>query len=807
MFRHNFLLAVRSILKNKVTSSINLLGLTLAFSALLLMLLYIIDETSYDRYNKNGDRIYRVSRESIDIDGLPELHFGNVNFALAVHARDDFAQQIESVVRFSDNSNTLVGYESSGKSFVESRMFFADPDVFNVFSWSLTKGNATTALTDLNTVAISESVAKRYFESEEAMGKILMMENKVPLMITAVFRDIPTNSHFKPDLLVSMATREQLEGREDLMRNQSNNDATYVLLKPEADIHVLEASMPSALDKYYELMADGRKSSQAYRYHFWPLKNLHLFFTLDSSTESNGNFVIVYIFVATAFLILVVACINFINLSTARLSQRAKEVGLKKTLGATHSALFNQFISESFLFALLSIVLAIGAAYFLLPAFNTFIEKSLSLSQLGQPKVMMAMIMLLLAVSLIAGGYPAFLLSAFKASEVMTKGVHASGKKFSVRSILVWMQFLLAFVLIISVGVVKKQLAFVDGFDVGFNRNSLLVLPSSPIIYDDFKSVKAKLEQKAGIELVSLSSRVPSGRLMDAQDAMIEVNGKMQAINLRIADIHVDHDYFNVLGLPIVAGRNFNYDLASDSLGGFILNETAVKSIGWKSNEDAVGKIFHYGSRRKGTIIGVVKDFNFESLHEPIKPIVFVVTRGRARSVILRIDEREKTQVLKYLAEQWTYWRPGFPFSYYSLSDNFEKQYDKEKRVAQGVSFFALFAVIISSLGVFALALFMAEQRTKEIGIRKTLGAGSTQIMVLLASWFFFLMMIAGLVAIPLSYWLATKWLDTFAFAVGIGYSPFVVAFGVVVFCTTVSIVVQLWRSSVRNPVHALRNE
>ena len=806
MIRLNFLLAIRGMLKNRVTSFINLFGLATAFTAILLILLYVLNEVSYDRYHVHKGRIWRISREGMDAHGIPELHFGHVNFALAEHIKDDFPNQVEEAVRFSDNSNTLITADNK-KSFVESRLFFADPNVFKVFSWNLVKGNPATMLHDINSIVISQSASRRYFEENDPIGKVMMMDNEIPLMVTGVYEDVPENSHFKPDMLVSMATREQIEGRENLMRDQSNNDATYVLLKSNEDLKILEAQMPADLDTYYERLPDGRKSSQANRYYFWPLVDLHLYFPYDSATESNGNYVMLYIFLGTALLILLIACINFINLSTARLSRRAKEVGLKKTIGALRFTLFSQFITEAFLLATFSLTLAIGAAWLLLPLFNSFMDKALTMSMLRQPLVTGTVLALLVLVSLIAGGYPALYLSSFKASEVLRRGVNTSWNTFSIRSGLVGVQFLLAFILIISVYGVFHQLEFVNNYDVGFNRNSLLVLPSSPWIYRNFKSVKEKLELQPGIRRVSISSRVPSGRLADAQDAKIEINGVMTALDLRIADIHVDHDYFKVLGLPMAAGRNFDYAISGDSIEAFILNETAVKSIGWKSNEEAIGKLFHYGSLRKGTVVGVVSDFNFESLHEPIKPAVFVITRGRARSVIIRIDDREKDNVLKYLTEQWAFWRPGFPFTYYSLSDNFEKQYEKERRVGVGVSFFAGFAVLVSSLGVFGLALFMAEQRAKEIGIRKVLGAGATHIVLLLGKWFFVLITVAGLVSIPISYLLVQRWLATFSYASEIGFSPYGIAFLTIVLCTGLSIAIQLVRSAVQNPVTALRYE
>lgn len=806
MIRFNFLLALRSILKNKTTSFINLFGLSVAFTALVLILIYVIGELGYDQYHEKGDRIYRVTRQGIDSEGKPSIHFGHVNFAFAPHVLHDFPQQVEQVIRFADYSNTLVSYDNGSKSFVETRMFCVDESVFEVFSWKVLSGNPATALKDLNSIAISRSTAQRYFENADPLGKMLMMEGEA-MLVTAVYEDIPENSHMKADLLISMRSREKWEGFDDLMANQSNNDATYLLLKPGADPATLEKEIPLALDKYYGMGSDGRKSSEGIRYFFWPLKKLHLYFTLDSSTESNGNYAVVYIFLATAFLILFIACINFINMSTARLSQRAKEVGLKKAIGALRYTLFGQFISEAFLFALFSLVLAIGGAYLLLPTFNSFIGKDLSLRMIAEPIVFAAVFSLLLIVSIVAGGYPAMYLSSFKASEVLKRGVTASWKKLSVRSVLVGVQFLLAFLLIVSVIIVRRQLTYLNSYDIGFNKNSLLVLPSSQEILKNFKSVKVQLEQQPGIKQVSMSSRVPSGRLADSQDAKIEENGQMVDVNLRIADIHVDHDYFRVLGLPIVAGRDFDYNLASDSLGAFILNETAVKAIGWKSNEDAVGKVFHYGSLRKGNIVGVVKDFNFESLHEPIKPVVFVVVKSRGRSVIMRIDENEKESVMKYLAEQWSYWRPGFPFTCYSLSDNFEKQYEKEQKVGEGVSFFAAFAIFVSSLGVFGLALFMAEQRSKEMGIRKALGADATHIILLLGRWFFVLMAISGLLSIPITWWLATDWLSSFAFASTVDYIPYVIAFVLVSLCTVLSIAVQIIRTASQNPVRALRYE
>lgn len=805
MLRFNLILALRSITKNKATSFINLFGLSIAFSALLLIVLYVANEWSYDKYNTNLERVYRVTRRSADGRGNWGEQGAHVNFAMAEYAKAEFSQDIERAIRFASYSNSLITV--GDKSFVEPKVYFTDDDVFQVFSWNLVKGNPETVLKDVNSAAISQSAANRYFGNDEAIGKTIILENKTPLLVTGVYEDMPANSHLKSDVLITMRTREILEDRENLMQDPSENDATYLLMRPGTDMNKLKAELATVFDKYYPHSPQGQKHSEYMEYFFWPLKDIHLYFTMDSSTEANGNYVMVYIFSATAMLIMLIACINFINLSTARLSQRAKEVGLKKAIGAVRSTLFIQFVSEAFVFCLISLAVALIAAWITLPYFNELIGKQLDMRMLGTPTVWASLLILVVVISFIAGGYPAWFLSSFKAADVLRRGVGVSWRKFSLRSVLVGMQFFLAFVMIAAVSVVRKQLAFVNNYNLGFNSNSLIVLPSSSEIFQKFRAVKDQLEQYPGIELVSFSSRVPSGRLSDAQDARIEENGEMKDVGIRIGDVHVDHDFLNVLNLPLVAGRNFDRSLASDTIQAFILNETAVSKLGWGSPEDAIGKVFHYGSLRKGTVVGVAKDINFESLHEPIKPTVFVISRGRGRSVVMRIDETKKADVLKYLEQQWAYLRPGFPFTYYTLTENLEKQYEKETKVGEGILVFATFAVIVSSLGVFGLALFMAEQRSKEMGIRKALGASMSNILLLLGKWFFMLMLFAGILAIPVSYYVASGWLETFAFAAGIGVGPYLFSFGVVVVCTMLSIIMQIYRTANQNPVKALRYE
>jgi len=803
MFIFNIRTALRGILKNKIASAINLFGLSAAFTALILILMYVVQELSYDRYHEKADRIFRVTRSEVDSNSLQEFQFGHVNYSFTIHSKNEFPEDIEAAVRFSDCSNSLLSYENK-RAFVESKLFFADPEIFDVFSWKLITGNPKTALQNINSLVISRTAANRYFGNlENSIGRVLLLNNETPLTVTGVMEDVPDNSHFKPDLLISMSTRERMDGLDMLMTSQSNNDAVYLLLKDGADLDMLKREIPARLDKYYPLIGDGVKSSEVYRYHYWPLSDLHLHFGLDSSTEPNGNYLVLYVLIFTAVLILVIACINFINLSTARLSKRAREVGLRKVIGAHRMSIFVQFICESFLFATLSLCLALVAASLLLPTFNSFLNKSLDLTLLRNPEVLSLVVILLVVVSLAAGGYPAIYLSSFKAADALRQTIGTSWKKFSVRSILVGAQFFVAFLLIAIVIIVRQQLEFINQYDVGFNRSNILVVPASPEMFGKFKTIKDQLESQPGIELVSISSRVPSGRLADAGDAKIERNGQIASLNIRIPDVHVDHDYFQVFGLPIIAGRNFEYGLASDSSEAFVINETAAKSIGWKSNDEAIGKVMHYGNRH-GRIIGIVKDFNFESLHEAIKPVVFMITRGRARSLVLRIRETEKNRILSYLAEQYSFWRPGFPFSYYSVTDSYDKQYEKERRIGVGIEFFSFFALLVASLGVFGLSLFMAEQRAKEMGIRKVLGASVRQIVATMSMWFFVLLGVAAVLAAPISYFIGSQWLRTFAFSATIGLTPFIVAFILIGICTLLSISIQMVRTARQSPVRSI---
>jgi len=807
MLKNYIKIAFRNIRKQKSYAFINIFGLAAGMAATILILLFVQDELSYDKYHEKSDRIYRVSREWLNAEGETSLHLGHCAPPFGPFLQNDFEGIVQQAVRIGSAYGPLITYED--KRIEEDNFYIADANVFKVFSWDLVEGDPETALEEPGTVVITESTARKYFGNDDAVGKELEFNNfgqAIPLKVTGVTKDVPLNSHFKWDFLASFATLERVMGRENLMQNWgSNNYATYLLLPENYNPQDLEAKFPEFFDKHMQ-PHNGRKASDRNRLHLMPVTDIHLYSHLDSEVEANSDIAYVYIYTIIALFTLVIACINFMNLATARSAKRAKEVGLRKVMGAFRSGLIRQFIMESVIFALLGLVVAVLVVYFTLPYFNEFIGKNLTINIVENQFVLVLMLCCVLFVGLVAGSYPAFFLSKFQAASILKGGHKTAGKKFNLRSALVVVQFFISIALIISVGIVQDQLEYVRNKNLGFNKESTMVLPSSNEIYQQFESLKLRFEKQPGIKSVTLASRVPSGRLLDSQGATAEVEGEMKSLNFRIADVHVTHDYLNTLDVEFVAGRNFDKQLASDSLEAFVLNEIAIKRTGWESPEAAIGKRFDYGNR-KGQIIGVVKDFHFESLHQTIAPIVFMVTNGRANSVIVKYDNSQKSEVEDYLKEQWTFLRPGFPFDYYEIDERFSDQYQSEDRLAKVVTWFSGLAVLIAALGLFGLASFIAERRIKEIGIRKVMGASVGQILILLTKGFTGLVLIALLIAIPVAYYGMNQWLEGFAYQGAIQVWPFVWAglFAILVAWVTVS--VQTFKAARSNPVDSLRYE
>jgi len=551
---------------------------------------------------------------------------------------------------------------------------------------------------------------------------------------------------------------------------------------------------------------NGNRPSTGTQLNLWPLSSIHLTSHLDSEVEPNSDVTYIYVYSAVALFVLLIACFNFMNLSTAHASRRAKEVGIRKVLGAYRLLLIRQFLGESILISFIALMVALGGVHLLLPWFNAFVAKSLALNYAGNWPGLLALASIAVIVGMAAGVYPAFFLSAFQPASVL-KGETARGRAgLKFRSILVVTQFAISIALIVSMGIVYDQLEFMRKKNLGFDKEMIVYLPANSRIREQFAGLRDQLLSQPGITDVTISSRVPSGRLLDSQGGTAEVGGDMRQITSRIADIHVDHNFMKVYRVPFAAGRDFDINLASDSTEAFILNEVSIAAIGWSSAEESIGKRFQYGGRT-GKIIGVVRDFHFESLHQKIAPIVFLINPGRFNAVSVRIAAGQAENVLDILKDRWQLLRPSYPFIPQFVDEQFNRQYESEERLGLVFGIFSGLAVVIACLGLLGLASFVAERRTKEIGVRKVLGASIANIVFQLTKQFTLLVLVANLVAWPLAYFVMTSWLDGFAYRTNIGLFTFLFAGALAILVAFLTISYQAIRAAMANPVKSLRYE
>ena len=808
MIRNYLKIGIRNILKQKLYSFINIFGLAVGMAATVLISLYIQHELSYDTYHDKKERIYRVSRQWLNQNGESSLHLGHIAPPFAPLLENDFEGIVEEAVRITSGRGPLMSFGE--KKFEQDYFFFADPDVFKVFSWKFIDGNRETALSEPNTLVLSETTARRYFGDEDPIGKSLTFENfgmEAEMKITGVIEDSPTNSHFQYSMFCSFLTYENVVGRERLMTQfGSNNFSTYVLIDEDADATQLEAGMPAFIDKHLGTNNNGDPASNTNKLHLMPLTDIHLHSHLDSEIEANGDIKYVYTYIIIALFILIIACINFMNLSTARSMKRAKEVGVRKVMGAFRISLIRQFITESALLAFISAILALLFVAVVLPWFNNFSGKQLSLLSVDPLFLGGLMLTVVLVVGLLAGSYPAFFLSSFTPVKVLKGAKHGSSSKVNLRSVLVIFQFFISICLIIGVGVIGDQIDYMKTKDLGFAKENMMVLPSNDQIHNSFKLIRERLVKQPSIEDVTFSSRVPSGRLLDSQGGQAEVNGEMQQIDFRIADIHVDHSYLETLEVEFVAGRNFDYALASDSTEAFILNAAAIERLGYDSPTTAIGKKFNYGGRN-GYITGVVRDFHFESLHQTIAPIVFVITQGRARNVIVKVKPGAEAEAAAYLKTEWEQLRPGSTFDYYTIGDRFNGQYEAEEKLSELVSYFSWLTIFVAVLGLFGLSSFSIEQNLKEIGIRKVLGATVNNVMFMFTKRFAILVIIGIILAVPASYWGMNMWLAEFPYATDLKASTFIIGAILALIFAMATVSYEVIKAALTNPVQTLRSE
>jgi putative ABC transport system permease protein len=818
MIRNYLKVALRSIFRNKLTAFINIAGLSLAMACAVLIYLFVSDEISYEHYHSKADRIYRVTRSFHNQEGEVSLHLANVAPPIGPLLKNDFGE-IEVLAR-TINYGIVVSLEENGQvkmSNNEPEVFLAEPDIFKIFDIEIKSGDAAKSLERPFTIMLSENAAKRYFNDENIIGKRLRVNNQFDLEITGVYKNFPLQSHWHPEFLVSFVTLENdiIYGRQGLETNWGNNSfGTYFLLQEGADPKKLEAGLPSFLDKHFGNYARANwgvppdwKASKATTLYVQKVTDIHLRSHLDDEIEANGNITNVYMMSVIGLFIVLIACFNFINLSTARATKRAKEVGMRKVVGAFRTQLINQYLSESILTALFALIAAVGIAFGALNTLNTFTNKQLSFDLLHNIPLAVGLLLFAFVIGTLAGIYPAFIISSFKPALTL-KGQQGmtAGKSF-LRKGLVVSQFTISIVLIIATLVIFKQLNYLNSRSLGYDRDQVVTLPYYGELAASYDAFYNELTKSTTIKNVARSSRIPTGRLLDSYGSARVLKGdSLTDANVDLKTILADTEFFDTYSIGISQGRKFSKDILTDDSLAFIINEAAAKEIGWKNPEEYLEKEFVYADV-KGKLIGIVEDFHFESLHQQITPMIFWQRKDNYNSLSIKINSNGMQEGLAQLEKVWKTFLPARPFDYQFLSERYRSLYEAEQKQSQLFTTFAGLAIFIASLGLFGLATFNTMQRIKEIGIRKVLGASVPNILTLLSKEIIVLIFVANVIAWPLAWYLMNMWLDTFAYHIDMNVIVYILAGVAAILIALITVSAQTIKAAMSNPSKTLRYE
>ena len=812
MLRNYLKIAWRNLLRNRAFAAINIVGLAIGMATCLLIGLFVFDELSYDRFHTNADRIYRVVLRG-KLNG-EQIREANVMPPVAQTLQSRFPE-VQQTMRLRGVGLPRLTYGE--KSFREDKFAYADSTLFQVFTLPLLTGNPQTALTQPNTVVITTKTAQRYFGNADPMGKVLTMDNgRATFTITGVMDNVPRNSHFQFDLFASMASLPEASQTNWLQ----SNFFTYLLLPDGYDYRRLEAKlrpvvqthMVPPLEKVLGIGgAEFGKKGTDIGLFLQPLIDIHLHSDLKPETdlEPGGDIRYVYLFGAIAVFVLLLAGINFTNLSTAGATKRAKEVGIRKVLGSERGALMGQFLTESALLTALSLGLAVGLVGLLLPLMNALSGKVLILSFLLTPWVVPGLVGFGLLVSVLAGSYPAFFLSSFRPITVLKGTVSAprSGR-LSLRSGLVVFQFLVSISLIVATTVVYQQLRYIQTMRLGYDKERVLVLEGTGALGKNEDLLRRQLAQDSRVINASVSGFLPNDRYNTALWGMQPDRNDAQFT--RMSYFGIDHHYIPTLGMKLVEGRNFSPNFPSDS-SGVIINETAARLFGWQKNR--LGRTLTHpaieGTGDKAQtfrVIGVVQDFHFRSLHERIAPAVMVL-RDNAGTIIVKTRTANVAGLLASLQADWATRQTGEPFKYSFLNDTYQATYQAELRTGRILGLFAGLTIFVACLGLFGLATFTAEARTKEIGVRKVLGASVASIVALLSKDFLKLVLIAIVIASPIAWYAMNRWLQDFAYKIDIEWWVFALAGLLAVGIALLTVSFQSMKAALMNPVKSLRSE
>jgi putative ABC transport system permease protein len=810
MFKNYLKVALRYLWKNKAFSAINIIGLSAGLAVCLLIVLYVKDELSYDKYNAQAENIYRVDAD---------IFFNGTQFTSAASPAPlvptlvkDYPEIVQ-YARLRNFGDILV--KKGNQNIQNHNAVFADSTFFQVFSIPMIAGNRLTALNEPNSIVIDETTAKKYFNSTDVVGKALYVDNSKNCKITGVIKDIPSQAHFHFSFIRPMHDTYHDDQGDWL----SNNYASYVLVRPGLTQASLQNKVNATINNYlskqleqvlHTTANDVKKGGNHFLYPVMPLTAIHLHSNKSYEFEANGNVAYVYIFSVIAIFILLIACVNFMNLSTARSANRAKEVGIRKVAGSLRSNLITQFLTESVLMSFLSLLLALGIAALLLPLFNQLAGKQMSVFTLLSSWLLPVLIAMIIVVGCIAGSYPAFYLSSFKPVQVLKGGIAKGFKGSWLRSGLVIFQFFISITLIIGTIVIYNQLNYILSREIGYNRNQVLMINNTYVLDKQIKTFRQEMLKISGVQSAAVAGSVPTETGYNQNGWFKDPTLDAKQVTI-LTDFFADQNYIPTLGMSMAAGRNFSLDFLTDS-SAVIINETAAKLLGFKNPlNETLYRPNGYASSGGFTskpyhIIGVVKDFNFSSMHDKVGPLIIELGENYGR-VAMRINTKNIPALISQVQNKWNSIAPGQPFSYSFLDADFNKIYNAEQRTGKLFITFAVFAIFIACLGLFGLVTYAAEQRIKEIGIRKVLGASVGEIVTMISKDFVKLVLIASVIAFPIAWWMMNKWLQSFAYRIDISWWVFVLAGLLTIAIALLTVSFQAVKAAIANPVKSLRTE
>lgn len=804
MIKHNIIIAIRNVAKYWKYSVINISGLAIGLASFIFIVLYITDELCYDKYHEKADRIYRVNRLYNSNDVNEDA--ASCSFPCGPAILADYPGVVENVVRLFNGQRPrwFFDYTNSNNEvikFYEANFYLADSTVFDIFTFPFIDGDPNTALDRPSTIVLTESTARRYFGDEQAIGKTLRLEEGPTFEVTGVIKDIPTQSHFRMDMIASLSTFRLFQRNGRLPETWVWNPCwTYVLLKDGVKPQELDAKFPEFYKNHYTDL-----QNQDVTLYLQKLTDIHLKSHHVYEMHTNSNIIYVYILSIIAGIVLLLACINFMNLATASSAGRAKEIGVKKVFGGLRIKLARQFIVEAIVQTFFAIVLALVVVEILRPAFNNFTGKSITSHFIIDPYSIVFFIVLTIVVGILAGTYPAFFLSSFQPIKVLKGALKGGAKSGTVRKVLVVVQFTISISLIISSLVIFSQLNYLRKVDLGFTRDRIITFETTGQLFRNYNAFKQELLRNKDIQYVSGAEDVLG---VNHNTRAYEVEGLNPGQQYYIPTFMVEWDFLETFGIQVVEGRGFSRDFPSDTVNAVMINERMVKDMGW-TNQNAIGKKIKSGDGDE-RVIGVFKDFNAMSLHHPVNNFIldmFIRPAVFARVIAVRTNTDKYREVIQYIEEKWKTFVPTRPFMYRVFDDQLKELYNNEEKFGKFSVMLTILAIVIASMGLVGLTLFLAELRTKEIGIRKVMGASPVSIVSLMFREFIYLLLIANLIAWPITYFATNRWLQSYSRHVDTNWLIYLASGLFTILLALVITGIRAWKTSLLNPAETLKYE